>query len=193
MDLAGASFRALVPRKAMTELSRLIGEAGAEDLIEFSANDNHLFFQVGPRLLISRKLSGNFPDYERVLPKDQRQQITLARDEFRQVIERVAQFSDERSHAVRVTVGDGELKVHSSQADAGESEDALPADYNGTPVEIGFNAVYILDFLRACQESKVAFLFKDAASAGELRPMGAGEEPAMLAYNYRYVIMPMRI
>ena len=191
MDLGGANFRALVPRKAMAELSRLIGEADADATIQFSANDNHLFFQVGSRLLISRKLSGNFPDYERVLPKDERHSVTLTRDGFRQVIERVAQFSDERSHAVRVNVGGGELKVHSSQADTGESEDSIPVDYNGAAVEIGFNATYVLDFLKACPESKVAFLFKDAASAGELRPEGADDTP--LGYDYRYVIMPMRI
>jgi len=115
----------------------------------------------------------------------------LGRDELRQVIERVAQFSDERSHAVRVQAAGGELKVHSSQADTGESEDSIGIDYNGASVEIGFNATYVLDFLKACPESKVAFLFKDAASAGELRPVGAVDTP--LAYSYRYVIMPMRI
>jgi DNA polymerase-3 subunit beta len=126
-----------------------------------------------------------------VLPKDQRQQVQLARDDFKQMIERVAQFSDERSHAVRFSVSDGEIKVHSSQADTGEAEDALPVDYSGAPVEIGFNANYVLDFLRASPEPQVAFLFKDAASAGELRPLGA--DGSALAYNYRYVIMPMRI
>jgi DNA polymerase III subunit beta len=190
-ELGGVGFRALVPRKALTELQRLIGEAGADDVIHFSANDNHLFFEVGSRLLISRKLTGNFPDYERVLPKDERFQIALSRDQFKQMIERVAQFSDERSHAVRFTMGEGELKVHSSQADTGESEDALPVDYNGAVVDIGFNATYVLDFLKASPESQIAFLFKDAASAGELRPLGADDTP--LPYQYRYVIMPMRI
>jgi DNA polymerase-3 subunit beta len=117
--------------------------------------------------------------------------VDLSRDELRQVIERVAQFSDERSHAVRVQVGAGELKVHSSQADTGESEDSLPVDYSGASVEIGFNATYVLDFLKACPDQKVAFLFKDAASAGELRPISADD--AVPAQSYRYVIMPMRI
>jgi DNA polymerase-3 subunit beta len=79
-----------------------------------------------------------------------------------------------------------ELKIHSSVSDTGESEESLPAAYDGSDVEIGFNAQYLLDFLRAVTGEKVTFLFKDAHSAGELRP-GAGGD------RYRYVIMPMRI
>ncbi|MCC6291166.1 MAG: DNA polymerase III subunit beta [Bryobacterales bacterium] len=181
-------FRALIPRKAMGEILKLSGEAGSDTAIGFSATDNHLFFQIGERLLISRKLTGNFPDYERVLPKEHPHAVTLAKDELKAAIERVAQFSDERSHAVRVQVSAGELKIHSSLSETGESEDSIGATYDGPNVEIGFNAVYVLDFLKACGESNVAFHFKDAASAGEMRP--AGEE---VNFIYRYVIMPMRI
>ena len=84
-------------------------------------------------------------------------------------------------------VGDGEVKVHSSVSETGESEESIPAEYNGTAVEIGFNAQYLIDFLRVVQTDQVSFWFKDPHSAGELRP--GGEK----ADNYRYVIMPMRI
>jgi DNA polymerase-3 subunit beta len=86
-------------------------------------------------------------------------------------------------------VQEGELHIHSSLSETGESEESLPVKYNGDPVEIGFNAGYLLDFLRASSEDKVAFHFKDANSAGELRPAVDGEA----TYNYRYVVMPMRI
>jgi DNA polymerase-3 subunit beta len=183
-----ASVKALLPRKAMAEVAKLCADAGADARLEFSATDNHLFFQLGDRLLISRKLAGNFPDYERVLPKEHPNHIILARDEFRGAIERVAQFSDDRSHAVKVHTEPGELKVYCSLSDTGESEETLPVAYDGAPVEIGFNAQYILEFLRAVPESDINFLFKDAASAGELRPWAEN-----LGYNYRYIIMPMRI
>ena len=189
LESGGVSgFRALIPRKAMGEILKLSAEAGPEGAIAFSATDNHLFFQIGDRLLISRKLTGNFPDFERVLPKEHPHFVTLAKDELKAAIERVAQFSDERSHAVRVQVSAGELKIHSSLSETGESEDSIGATYEGPNVEIGFNAVYVLDFLKACGESNVGFHFKDAASAGEMRP--AGED---VAYTYRYIIMPMRI
>ncbi len=180
--------RSLLPRKAMSEILKLSSEVAPETPIRFSATDNHLFFQIGERLLISRKLTGNFPDYERVLPRDQPNQVVLAKDEFRGTIERVAQFSDERSHAVRMKVEAGELKVFSSLSETGESEESLGADYDGPPVEIGFNAYYMLDFLRATPEAQVAFLFKDGANAGEMRPAGENVD-----YKYRYIIMPMRI
>jgi DNA polymerase-3 subunit beta len=156
-------------------------------MLQFSGDDNHLFFQLGDRLLLSRKLTGNFPDFERVLPKDHPHSVALDREELRKSVERVAQFSDERSRAIRLRVQDGELHIHSSLSETGESEESLPAEYEGSPVEIGFNATYLMDFLRATSEEKVAFYFKDPNSAGELRPAGDGQ------YKYRYVVMPMRI
>ena len=159
VDLPGVTgtYRALLPRKAMGEILKLQQEASADALLQFSGDDNHLFFQLGDRLLLSRKLTGNFPDFERVLPKDHPHSVALDREELRKSIERVSQFSDERSRAVRMRVQEGELHIHSSLSETGESEESLPADYAGTPVEIGFNASYLLDFLRATTEEKVAF------------------------------------
>src|SRR3981189_343168 len=94
-------FRALIPRKAMNELVKLADDAGEDGKAIVAADDNHLFFQVGHRLLMTRKLTGNFPDYERVLPKDHQYTATLERNEIRGAIERVAQFADERSRAIR--------------------------------------------------------------------------------------------
>lgn len=190
VDLPGVtgSFRALLPRKAMGEIQKLGQESGADATLQFAGDENHLFFQFGERLLLSRKLTGNFPDFERVLPKDQPHAVTLDREELRKSVERVSQFSDERSRAIRLRVQAGELHIHSSLSETGESEESLPADYDGAAVEIGFNASYLLDFLRALSEENVTFHFKDPNSAGELRPAADGA-----AYKYRYVVMPMRI
>jgi len=181
------AYRALLPRKAMAELQKMASDADPAAVVRFSGDENHLFFELGDRLLLSRKLTGNFPDYERVLPKEQPQSVTINRDEFRGSIERVAQFSDERSRAIRVHVGPGEMKIHSSVSDTGDSEESIPLTYDGPAVEIGFNAQYMLDFFRAVGTDDVRFLFKDAHSAGELRAGGEGAD------QYRYVIMPMRI
>jgi len=191
LELAGVTtpFRALLPRKAMGEILKLAQDSGSDATIQFSGDENHLFFQLGERLLLSRKLTGNFPDFERVLPKDHPHSVAVDREELRKSIERVAQFSDERSRAIRVRVQEGELHVHSSLSETGESEESLPVDYDGSPVEIGFNASYLLDFLRATTEAQVAFHFKDGTSAGELRPAGETAPD----YKYRYIVMPMRI
>ena len=186
-DLPSA-YRALLPRKAMGEIQKLAGESGDDAKIQFAGDENHLFFRIGDRLLLSRKLTGNFPDFERVLPKDQPHSIALNRDDLRAAIERVAQFSDERSRAIKVRVLAGEVKIHSSLSETGESEESIPNEYDGSPVEIGFNAQYLLDFLRAVPESNVSFHFRDPQSAGEFRPVSENE-----AEIYRYVVMPMRI
>ena len=105
-------------------------------------------------LLLSRKLTGNFPDYERVLPKEHGHSVTLEREELRGAIERVAQFSDERSRGIRVRVEKDEMKIHSSVSETGESEESIPTAYEGPAVEIGFNAQYMMDFLRAVRISR---------------------------------------
>jgi DNA polymerase-3 subunit beta len=181
-------FRALVPKKAMAELTKLGDDAeeGAKAL--FSGDDNHLFFQVGHRLLITRKLTGNFPDYERVLPKDHALTAKLHKDEIRSAIERVAQFADERSRAIRVQFTPGEVRIFSSSVEMGESEESVPSEYQGPDLEIGFNAQYLLDFLRAIPQDNVSFELKDQKSAGEMRPAGDN-----VPDQYRYVVMPMRI
>jgi DNA polymerase III subunit beta len=99
----------------------------------------------------------------------------------------VMQFADERSRAVRLRAVDGEILLHSSLTETGESEESLTVTYTGPKVDIGFNAQYLLEFLRAGDEAEVSFFFKDAGAAGELRP--AGDTPL----HYRYVVMPMRI
>ncbi len=196
------SYRALLPKKAMSEIQKLASDDGNKK-IQFSGNENHLFFRIEKRLLLSRKLTGNFPDYERVLPKEQPHTLIIQRDELKAAIERVAQFADERSRAIRLQILKGELKVHSSISETGESEETIPVDYDGPDVEIGFNAHYMLDFLRSVDQSEVEFHFKDANSAGELRPHSGkadGVEAKSAEANadvagtiYRYVVMPMRI
>ncbi len=186
-EIAGM-YRALLPRKAMGEIQKLAADAGPDAKIIFAGNDNHLFFQLGDRLLMSRKLTGNFPDFERVLPKEHPHSISLGREELKAAIERVAQFADERSRAIRLQFCPGEVRVFSSISETGESEESLPVEYDGETVEIGFNAQYLIDFLRAVSQDRVEILFKDANSAGELRPQGDD-----VAFDYRYVVMPMRI
>ena len=189
-DAAGAhlGFRALVPRKAMAEISKLSDEAGADAKVKFGGDDNHLFFEFGPRLLITRKLTGNFPDYERVLPQENIHIARITKSEIKGAIERVAQFADERSKAIRVQFVTGEMKVFSAALETGDSEESVPCEYTGPDIEIGFNAQYLLDFLRAVPQDQVAFQLKDQKSAGEIQPVG-GEE----SEQYRYVVMPMRI
>ncbi len=184
----GHAFRALIPKKAMSEIVKLSADCSADAKVAVAGDENHLFFRFNTRLLITRRLTGNFPDYDRVLPKDSQHTVVLRTAEIKSAIDRVSQFADERSGAIRVNFGPGDVKVFSSSSDTGESEESVSTDYDGPNIEIGFNAHYLLDFLRAVSEETVKFELKDQKSAGEMRPGGEGS-----TYLYRYVVMPMRI
>jgi DNA polymerase III subunit beta len=179
-------LKTLVPKKAMDELKSLLDSSNAETM-EFAKDESTLYFRVGTRLLTSRQLTGQFPNYEAVLPKDNHKSITLQGEELSAAISRVAQFADERSRAVRLRLEKGELKLSASSTETGESEDSLETDYNGETLTIGFNAQYILDFLKAVGAGDVKLELKDPQSAGQLRPADSQD------YKYRYVVMPMRI
>jgi DNA polymerase III subunit beta len=181
-------FRALIPKKAMAEILKLAQESGSDAPVVLAGDDNHLFFKFGDRLLITRKLTGNFPDYERVLPKDKGYVLTLIRDEVRSSVERVAQFADERSRSIRLQLHPGEIRVFTSSVETGESEETVPTEYEGPEIDIGFNAQYLLDFLRVTSQERVCLELKDGKSAGEMRPCGDDE-----TFRYRYVVMPMRM
>jgi DNA polymerase-3 subunit beta len=181
-------LKTLVPKKAMDELRTLVDAAPSDvETIEFAKDDSTLFFRIGTRLLTSRQLTGQFPNFEAVLPKDNSKSILLHGDDLGAAIARVAQFADERSRAVRLKLEKGELKLSASSAETGESEDSIETDYNGEPLSIGFNAQYIIDFLKAAGSGDVKLELKDSQSAGQLRP-AEGED-----YKYRYIVMPMRI
>jgi len=179
-------MKTLVPKKAMDELKSLLDSTDAE-AIEFAKDESTLFFRIGPRLLTSRQLTGQFPNFEAVLPKDNNKSITVHGEDLTAAISRVAQFADERSRAVKMRLEKGELKLSASSTETGESEDSLEIDYNGDMIQIGFNAQYLLDFLKATGSGDVKLEFKDSQSAGQMRP-AEGED-----YKYRYIVMPMRI
>ena len=121
-------LKTLVPKKAMDELKSLLDSTDAET-IEFAKDESTLFFRIGSRLLTSRQLTGQFPNFEAVLPKDNSKIVPLNADELNSAILRVAQFADERSRAVRLRLEKGELKLSSSSTEAGESEDSIEAPY----------------------------------------------------------------
>ena len=181
-------MRVLVPKKAMAELSTLLSVSDAPT-IDFAKDESTLFFRVGGRLLTSRQLTGQFPNYEAVLPRDNNKSVTVHCDELSAAIQRVAQFADERSNAIRMRLEKNELKVSSSNTETGESEDSIETAYNGDAMAIGFNSQYLLEFLKVVGAGDVRFEFKDAQSAGQLRP----DEASDSEYKYRYIVMPMRI
>jgi DNA polymerase-3 subunit beta len=180
--------KTLIPRKALSELLSLLNTTEVET-VEFADDEQTLFFRIGGRVLTSRKLTGNFPNYEAVLPRDNNKFVIVRSEDLMSAIQRVAQFADERSGAIKIRLETNELKLSSSSTDSGESEDTIETPYNYDPLVVGFNSQYLLDFLKAIGNTgEVRLEFKDAQSAGQMRPEDTNEE-----VKYRYILMPMRI
>ena len=177
--------KAILPKKTLGELGRLLNEGEGD--ISYERGENHLFFQVGDRMLISRMIDGQFPAYERVIPKGNDKHIELERDRLTNAVKRVALMSNERSRAVKIQIDTGKVDVTSSSPDIGEAQETLLVDYSGSPMQICFNAQYILDFLAAVATDVVSLELKDEVSQAVMKPVGAE------GYDYTYVIMPMRV
>jgi DNA polymerase-3 subunit beta len=180
-------MKVLIPKKAMDELEKLASAAGPDAEIEFAKDESHLFFQVGHRLLISRILTGQFPNYEAVLPRENNKTVVLERAELSDAVRRVSQLADQRSHAVKFSISGEGIEISASSPEYGEAKESIEKEYKGEPIAIGFNSSYMLDFLAAAADGPVSIELKDEQSAGQMRPL------ADEGYRYRYIIMPMRI
>src|SRR5260370_10460562 len=132
--------RPLIPKKAMAEIQRLAGEAGENGQIEFARDDSHLFFQVESRLLISRILTGQFPNYEAVLPRDNNKKIVLERNEFNDAVRRVSQLADQRSHALTFSVSQEGVELSASSPEYGEATENIEKEYQGDPTCVVFSS-----------------------------------------------------
>jgi len=181
----GEENKAILPKKTLGELGRLLTEGDGD--VSYERGENHLFFTAGDRLLISRMIDGQFPAYERVIPKGNDKHIEFERDRLSNAVKRVALMSNERSRAVKFQIEPGKVDITSQSPDLGEAKETLPVEYTGAPMQICFNAQYVLDFLAAVATDVVSLELKDEVSQAVMKPVGAE------GYDYTYVIMPMRV
>ena len=175
----------ILPKKTLLELGKLLSEGN--DDVQFESGENHLFFDVAGRVLISRMIDGQFPAYERVIPKGNDKTIEFDRDRLTSAVKRVALLSNERSRAVKFEIDKGKVEVTSSSSEFGEAREQLAVDFAGPALTISFNAQYVLDFLNVVETDSVSLSLKDEVSQAVMQPVGAE------GYDYTYVIMPMRL
>src|SRR6202453_3287352 len=121
--------RVLIPRKALQELQQLLSAVDEDTKVEFADDEHTLFFRVGHRTLSTRKLTGQFPNFEAVMPRDNTKFAVVRSSELSAAIQRVAQFADERSGAIRMKLEDNELKISANSTESGESEDTIDTPY----------------------------------------------------------------
>jgi len=176
-------MQAIVPRKGVSELGRLLGE-GEEPLL-LALGGNHLRAVQGGYTLVSKLVDGQFPDYERVIPKNGEHYVTSDRETLRRSLRSTSILSNEKYRGVRLSLDGEELTVQANNPDQEEAEDVIPVEYDGDPLEIGFNADYLLDILDALSGESVRMSVSDGNSAALIE--GPEEEGAL------FVAMPMRL
>ena len=184
LDMTG-EVGVILPKKTLLELGKLVVEGDGD--VVFEQGENHLFFDVDGRMLISRMIDGQFPAFERVIPKGNDKTIEFDRERLTSAVKRVALLSNERSRAVKFEVSKGKVEVTSSSSEFGEAHEQLPVEFSGGDMAISFNAQYVLDFLNVVETDIVSLSLKDEVSQAVMKPVGAD------GYDYTYVIMPMRI
>lgn len=206
----GENMDALIPKKALMELVKISRDSDGD--VSFGEDPNHIYFEVDGRLLITRKLSGNFPNYEMVIPKDNDKTAIFDAEEMKAAIRRVSLMADERTRSVRLTIRNGEIEIGAQSSEEGEANEKVAADYTGDEVQVGFNSQYLQDFLNVAsiketeavstetendgetvrvKESpnrlRIAFEFKDGNAQTQMKIAGDKN------YDYKYIVMPLRI
>jgi DNA polymerase-3 subunit beta len=176
----------IVPRKALEEMRKNLEDSdGEDDQVMVSVLDQHLLMRRGNLWLSTRLIDGQFPAYERVIPRGHPKHIALRRDAFLGCLRRVSLFSTEKSRAVRLRLAPGTLTVLCESPELGEARDEVEAEYEDETVTVGFNARYLMDVLNVVDDERVILEVKDAVSSSLMRPAA---DPESL-----YVIMPLRL
>ena len=219
IDDKDAVLDTLVPKKALIELIKLARNDGE---VKFGEDPNHIFFETEGRLLITRKLSGQFPNYEMVMPKDNDKSAVFDLDEMRACVRRMSIIADERNRSVRLTVREGEIEVTAQSSEEGEGSEVVQAEYKGDEIQLGFNWQYLFEFLNnaatgdiemaADGSEQTASDEKINETEGDKVRVREGRPPMRVrfefkdpnaqtqmsidgetTYDYKYIVMPLRI
>jgi len=179
----------LVPRKALQELLRF---EGGSDNLGYRRGEHHLSFALGRRELICRILEGTFPDYDRVIARDNDKHALFDRRQLADAVQRVALLTGDRARAVKLEFSDGQMSLSTANPDLGEANEEVPCEYGGGDFRLGVNPDFLRDFLAAVETPRVRLELKDENTQAVGFPVGDdGEDPA--DGRYLCVIMPMRI
>lgn len=173
----------IISRKTVNQIADMA--SGSDQDIEVSLSETQLIIKLEKATLISRLVDGNFPDYERVIPKNTDKNFKFDPSALATVVDRVATMASEKTHGVKLGIENGKISFSAEGNELGTADEEMPVDYMGAPVKIGFNAKYLLDIADKMQGTGAEMAFLDEASPVIIR--GTEDKDAL------YVLMPMRI
>ena len=181
----GSTADLIVPPKALEQIRRLY--AGDAE-IELAKSDNHIGFRAGGTLVFSRLIEGPYPNYEQVIPRENDKHATVDKMAMAAALRRMSVVASDQTHRIRLTLGGSMLKFSVESPDLGAANEELEVEYDGDPLEIGFNAQYLLELLRYMPTDEVKMTFKAPERAATIQPLGNEDTP-----DYLCLVMPLRL
>jgi DNA polymerase-3 subunit beta len=187
VPIAGGSTATdlIVPPKALDQVRRLFAPS---DELEIAKSDNHLGFRSGTTLVFTRLIEGPYPNYEQVIPKENDKAATVEKNVLAAALRRVGVVASDQTHRVRLAFGNGAIKFSVSTPDLGEAQDEVSVTFDGEPLDIGFNATYLLEILKYMPTDEVRIGLKAPERAATVEPIG-WDDPA----SYLCLVMPLRL
>ena len=173
----------IVPRKAVSEVQKLIEDMQGDITVALSTMK--ITFDFGAVVLTSKLIDGTFPDYGRVIPTGNDKQLIVERSDFAKAVDRVSTISAERGRAVKLAIADGKLTLSVNNPDAGSATEELEVDYDSAPIDIGFNARYLIDITQQLDSDTAVFKLADPGSPTLIQDRDGA--------SALYVLMPMRV
>jgi len=177
---AGAELEAIVPARALAELSRIAQDAAE---LQIGVQENHVVFGTGDVWLTTRRIDGQFPNYKQLLPETFEHEVALPREEFLEVVRRASVMA-QRNSPLRLRFADGEVTISAQTQDVGEARESLPVPFSGEALEIGFNPEFLRDGLESVETDEIALRLISPLRPGLLR---SDDE------EFSYLIMPIRL
>jgi DNA polymerase-3 subunit beta len=186
IPVAGAeSTDLIIPPKALEQIRRLFGPA---DELEVARSENHLGFRSGSTMVFTRLIEGPYPNYEQVIPRENDKTATVDKQTLAAAIRRVGVVASDQTRRVRLSFNGSTLKFSVNTPDLGEAQDEIQVAFDGEPLEIGFNASYLLELLKFMPTDEVRMSFKAPERAATVEPVG-WDDPA----SYLCLVMPLRL
>ncbi|NWF94322.1 MAG: DNA polymerase III subunit beta [Syntrophaceae bacterium] len=186
--VGGIEKGVIIPKKGLLELRKAISEKTGEAEIELYFDQTHGFFRIGGSLMVIRLIDGEFPEYEQVIPKENDKRVVMEKEKIYGSLRRVSTMASERVEGVKLSLKTGGLEISAYHQDFGDAKEEVEVVYDGPPLDIGFNARYLIEALNAIGTEEVIMELKDEGSPGLIRPAALTE-----ASDQCCIIMPMRI
>ena len=178
----------IIPKKGVLEIKKIMGDQDEEEEIDIYFDQTHGFFKMGKSLMVIRLIDGEFPEYDQVIPKGNDKKIVMQKERIYGCLRRVSTMASERVEGIKLSLKRNSIELNSYHQDFGDAKEEVEVSYEGPPIEIGFNARFLMEALNVMDMDEVMMELKDEGSPGILKPLSTTEFS-----NQICIIMPMRI